>query len=140
VHFLFRETAEIISDILVCNFGGLFKGHSLDYLGQGGRAGDCAGTAEGFEFGVFYSAFIVEFESQFQRITARKLTDLADAVGIRYFAYVSRIEKVFSNFIRIFPHNFLPLTCLKRLFKVSHYIIDMSSANRDAYIIGRYTG
>ena len=46
---------------------------------------------------------------------------------------------MFFQFICIFPHDYLPLTCFKCVVEISYYIIDVLSTNRSPNIIWRYT-
>ena len=86
-------------------FCGLLQRHPLDHLGERRRGGDGAGAAEGLEFRLLDPFVLIEFEGKLEGVPAGDGTDLGDAVRIFHLPDIPGVEKMFSDLVRVFPHN-----------------------------------
>ena len=108
VHFFFRQVIDDFDDILICDFCGFVKSHALDQFSERGTGSDGACTTEGLEFDVCDSAFVIQFQVQFQSIAACHISDFCNGVGIFDLAHVTGVEKVIHYFFIIIPHKSSP--------------------------------
>ena len=106
VHLFRRQTVEVVGDVLVRDFERLIQRHALDHLGQRRRRGNGRAATESLEVRVLDDlGFRLDLEHQAQRIAALDGTDIADAVRIFQRAGVARVEEMFANLVRVFPHG-----------------------------------
>ena len=107
MHFGLGQITQIVDDVLIGDLFRFFERFALDKFSQNGAGCNSRSTAECFELHIGNAAVFIQFECQFESISASGVADLCLAVRIFHFAHIAGVHEVIHNFVSVVPHYFL---------------------------------